>query len=182
MLRKLFVTSALAMFAANIAVAAPAPYIGAGLGILNNTSNNNHDSFHFRGVPISGFAGYGGMVNQNVYLAGEIGATIATSNLSNSSKTIATDYGYDMSVLPGVMLSDHTLAFARVGIARSHFTSPDKMVTGARVGAGLQTSLTQNVDLRGEYDFTAYRSYKQGLLSFAPRADAVNASFVYKFE
>jgi opacity protein-like surface antigen len=182
MLRKLFVTSAVAMLAANMAVAAPAPYVGAGLGILNNTSNNHHNSLHFRGVPISGFAGYGGMVNQNVYLAGELGATVATSGISNSTKAIETDYGYDMSVLPGVMLSDHTLAFARLGVARSHFTSPDKMVTGARVGAGLQTSLTQNVDLRGEYDFTAYRSYKQGSTSIAPRADLVNASLVYKFE
>jgi len=184
MLKKLLIASALTIVASNMVIAAPAPYVGAGLGIVNNSPNKT--SFNnFRGVPVNLFTGYGGMVNQNIYLAGELGATIATGELSNTGNSLKTNYGYSASIIPGIMVSDYTLAFVKAGVVRSHFSSFHKTVTGGQVGIGLQTSLTQNVDLRGEYDFTAYRSIKNTHFSSSgttPRSDAFNLALIYKFE
>ena len=56
-----------------LAVANTAPYLGGGLGIVNNTSSNNGygHSAYFRGAPFNALVGYGGVINQNIYLAGK---------------------------------------------------------------------------------------------------------------
>ena len=154
MLKKFLLSSAILALTAGAALASPAPYVGAGLGVTTNTS----DRFgNYRGIPFNIFAGYGGIVNQNLYLAGELTATLGTGEIKNNG-SIKSSYGYGASILPGVMLSDHTLAFARAGIVRTRFSNPGTTTTGGQFGLGMQTTLTQNVDLRGEYDFTAYRS------------------------
>ncbi len=186
MFKKLLCVSSLLISTA--VTAHPAPYVGAGLGVnvITSTSVATSSGFgqaaNFRGVPYNVFLGYGGVVTDTFYLAGELTGTLATSTISNKNG-LKTSYGYGVSVLPGVMLSDHTLAFARAGFVRTRFTNAHSMQTGGQLGAGLQTSVTQNVDLRGEYDFTAYHSFdnNHGRIS-APRSDAFNLSLIYKFE
>jgi Outer membrane protein beta-barrel domain len=175
MLKKALFCNLIAALITELAVATPAPYVGASLGVINNT-NSSH---HFRGIPFNAFAGYGGVITQNFYLAGEAMATVGTGEISNHH--LKTTYGYGASIIPGIMLSDHTLAFTRAGVARARFA--DKTVTGGQLGLGLQTSLTQNVDLRGEYDFTAYHSFNHTNSTISsPRSDAFNLGVVYKFE
>lgn len=189
MLKKLTTASALLAVTAGVAMANPAPYIGAGLGITANTSTNSsaYMTSAFRGSPLSVLAGYGGTVNDWYYLAAEVNATLLTSSLSGTG-TLKSSYGYGVSVLPGYMLSDHTVAFLRAGIVRTQFSDLDKYSTGGQLGLGLQTSLTQNLDVRGEYDFTAYSamntSVKTGgwVNSIAPRSDTTTLSLVYKFD
>jgi len=187
MLKKIIIASSILILTTGVAVANTSPYIGAGLGITANTANNQLYG-SYRGVPLSVFAGYGGVVSQNFYLAGELTGTIGTGEISNQG-VVKTSYGYGGSVIPGVLLSDHTLAFARVGVVRTHFPqvnlqtiSTSRNQTGGQFGLGLQTSLTQNVDVRGEYDFIAYRSINAGNFSSNPRSDVATASLVYKFE
>ena len=180
MFKKILLTTILSA-TTGIALANPAPYIGASLGINVNSSNNNAAFGSFRGMPAKVFAGYGGVINQNVYLAGELTGTIATGEISNAGP-LKTTYGYSASIIPGVMLSDHTLAYARAGVAYSRFSKLNTMKSGGEFGLGMQTSLTQNVDLRGEYDFTAYRHVNYAGTSTAPRSDAFNLGLVYKFD
>lgn len=197
MLKKVILASSIFALTTGVVIASPAPYVGAGLGIITNTSsftatgttvNNTGKTVqigqpaNFRGVPLNVFVGFGGVVNQNLYLAGELAGTAATGEIS-SNGSLKTTYGYSASVLPGAMLSDHTLAFARVGVVRTHFSNANDTQTGAQLGLGLQTSVMQNVDIRGEYDFTAYGSFnnKNGRIS-APRSDAFNMGLVYKFD
>jgi len=178
MFKKILVVAALAI-TSSVAFASPAPYVGAGLGVTVNTSN----SFgNYRGVPFNVFAGYGGIVNQSFYLAGELDATLATAEISNHSTGLKTSYGYGVSLLPGVMLSDHTLAFARLGVVRSRFSNPSTTTTGGKFGLGLQTTVMQNIDVRGEYDYTSYRSINRNGLSNSPVSDAANVALVYKFD
>jgi len=179
MIKKILLGSVVLALTTGASFASPAPYVGAGLGVTVNTSKNFG---YYRGVPFNVFAGYGGVVNQNFYLAGEVAATVGTAEISNSSNGLKTSYGYGASVLPGFMLSDHTLAFARAGVVRSRFSNPGTTVTGGQFGLGLQTTLAQNIDLRGEYDFTAYRSINRSGLSSSPRSDAANLALVYKIE
>lgn len=191
---KKFICASLLIVGTSSAMASVAPYVGAGLGITTNTSsqaavgtgiNNNlpiYQPANFRGVPFNVFAGYGGVVSQNFYLAGELGATVGTAELSNNNG-LKTSYGYGASIIPGIMLSDQTLAFARAGVVRSRFSNASENVTGGQFGVGLQTCVTQNVDLRAEYDFTAYRGLNNSIGHIdAPRQDAFNLGLVYKFD
>lgn len=197
MLKKFILASSLLTLVSSVAMASPAPYVGAGLGIVTNTSSftatgtvpgaagkNTQigQTANFRGVPLNVFLGFGGIINQNLYLAGELGGTIATGEIS-SNGGLKTSYGYSASLLPGAMLSDHTMAFVRAGVVRTHFSNANDTQTGAQLGLGLQSSVMQNVDIRGEYDFTAYGSFnnKYGRVS-APRSDAFNLGLVYKFD
>jgi opacity protein-like surface antigen len=187
MFKKILLGTAILASTVGIAAAAgPAPYIGAGLGIATNTPSNNGLFGSNRGTPFNILAGYGGIVSGSFYLAGELNGTVGTAVI-NDNGSLKTTYSYGASILPGVMLSDHTLAFARAGIVRTRFSELSQSVNGGQFGFGLQTGLTQSLDLRGEYDFTAYRSVNMNLapnfrLSTSPRQDAFTLSLVYKFE
>lgn len=187
MLKKIVLASAILSSTIGIATAAQdlAPYVGAGLGVTVNTLNTDSHGHeygisNYRGVPFNLFAGYGGIVSQSYYLAGELGATLATANISGSN-ALKTTYGFGASIIPGIMLSDHTLAYGRLGVVRSKFDNDD-MRNGGQFGLGMQTSLTQNVDLRGEYDFIAYKSISSQGISVSPRADQFTVGLVYKFD
>lgn len=183
MLKKFLLVGSVLAVSVNVACANPAPYIGAGLGITTNTTTSGSHFGSYRGVPFNVFAGYGGNVNESFYLAGEVGGTVGNATL-NDNGTLKTSYSYGASVIPGVMLSDHTLAFGRVGVVGTHFSSLDTTRAGAQFGLGMQTSLTQNLDLRGEYDYTAYKNVNALRFndSSNPRTDAFNLGLVYKFE
>lgn len=190
MLRKVILGSAVAILTTGVAVANTAPYVGAGIGINTVTTNVKVDSENlalgnFRGVPFNVFAGYGGVISQNYYLAGEAFGTITNANLS-ADASLKTTWSYGAAIVPGLMLSDHTLAYVRAGILRTRFSKADETRDGAQLGLGMQTSLTQAIDLRGEYDFVAYRKVNETIdgvnLRVTPRADQFNLSLVYKFE
>ncbi len=193
MLKKVLLASAIALTASSAAVASTAPYVGASIGIVNNTANvkvNGSETTGgaYRGVPFNLFAGYGGVINQNFYLAGELFGTVGTANISDNagSTGLKTSYGLGAAIIPGIMLSDHTLAYVRAGVVRSRFSDADMSRTGGQFGLGMQTALTQNVDLRGEYDFVAYQSKNVntpfGSVSVAPRSDQFGLGLVYKLD
>ena len=154
------------------------PYVGASVGVnVNSSTSVNGNAGVYRGVPLKVFAGYGGVINPSFYLAGELTGVPGSAQMSNKNN-MRTSYGFGMSLLPGLMLSDQTLAFMRAGFVRTEFSNVNNMATGGQLGVGIQTFLTQNVDLRGEYDYTAYRTVS-GIP--APSADSYYLGLVYKF-
>ncbi len=184
MFKKTLLSSVILAVTTGMAVANTAPYVGGGLGLVNNTSSNNGygHSAYFRGVPFNAVAGYGGVVTQNIYLAGEFFATPGTADISDNNG-LKTSYGIGVSILPGLMLSDHTFAFARAGFVRTRFSDAGSMQNGGQVGLGLQTTVTQNIDVRGEYDFTSYGSFNGKINRVSsPNSDAFNVALLYKFE
>lgn len=189
---KKFLVGSILTLITSVAIAnqAPSPYVGAGVGITANSGNlkfrhlNSNTVGAYRGVPFTAFAGFGGTVSDNFYLAAEAEGTVGTANISNN-KDFKTSYGYGASVIPGIMVNDRTLAYGRAGIVRSKFPEANNSFrNGGKFGVGLQTSLTSCVDLRGEYDFEAYNSFKDKTwdLKLSPRADQFNVGFVYKFQ
>jgi opacity protein-like surface antigen len=176
MLKKLVVASALFAVCANVAVA-NAPYIGFAAGSRVNTSEYRN----FRGVPANVFVGYGATIGEGVYLAGEVFSNLATANVNDNG--LKSTFGYGISFIPGLMLSDHTMGFARLGVLRTKFEPAGlstSTVSGGQLGVGIQTSLMQNWDLRGEYDFMAYSHISQ--ISGNPRTDEFHLGMVYKFD
>lgn len=181
MFKKIILASAILAATVGVAEAAmPAPYVGASIGIANNSLNvDSYTIGTYRGVPFNLFAGYGGVLSSNFYLAGELNTTIGTSSVTKSNG-LKTSYGLGVSLIPGFMLNENTLAFGRVGAVRSHFTSINDERNGGVFGLGLQTSVTQNLDIRGEYDFVAYQAKNEGGISVAPRQDLFTVGLVYK--
>jgi len=174
MFKKLLIASAILAVTSGVALAAP--YVGGSVGVDVNTNNNNN----FRGVPFSVFGGYGTTVSQNIYLAGEVFGTVGTASLNDNG--LKSTYGYGVSVIPGLMLSDRVMAFARAGVVRTHFSPTgvrNTNDTGGQLGLGLQTGLTQNLDLRGEYDYTSYGKFS-GLSKVT--SDQFSLGLVYRFE
>lgn len=185
MFKKSIIISLLSLCATTAAEAWMGPYVGAGLGITANTATSSQYG-SYRGVPASVLLGFAGNMDQ-FYLGGELAGVLGTGELSDQG-SVRTSYSYSGSLTPGFLLSDHTLALVRLGVVRTHFpkvrtptssTSHDQ--TGGEVGFGLQTALTQNIDLRGEYDFIAYRSIEARGYSVKPRSDVATVSLIYKF-
>lgn len=179
MLKKIMLTGAILIAGTGVAAAGPVPYIGAGIGISSNTSTDSTggNAAAARVVPIKLFAGYGGLVTQSFYVGGELEGTLASAEISDKNNA-KTTYGFGLSLIPGLMLNQHTMAYVRVGYVRSRFSDVNLLSSGGVFGLGLETTLTQHVDVRGEYDFTAYRSV--GSVG-APRSDAFNLGLVYNF-
>lgn len=182
MLKKLFVTSAATFLLASstAALANGMPYVGAGLGVKSTGGE--------RFMPLNVFAGYGGIASPGLYLGGELNADLTSLMLSDSSN-FRTTYGLGLSFIPGMMLSDSTMLYGRAGVVRSKFNSHGgNLVNGGQLGLGLQTRLTQNVDLRGEYVYTKYHSFSMNagngttIHIGAPTSDQFNLAFVYKFQ
>lgn len=178
MFKKIVIASAI-LASSSVAFASASPYVGAALGVntLTSTSGSN-----YRGVPVDLFAGYGATVNTNLYLGGEVFATPFTGTVSKSANSVGnlrTTYGYGVSIMPGVMFSDHTLGYIRAGVVRSHFSTLGQNKTGGQLGLGMQTNLTQDIDLRTEYVYSAYSNVS---VSKSPKSDAFKLGLIYKFE
>lgn len=179
MFKKLLIASAILATTSSIAFASNgAPYLGGSLGVSNTTASG---SGSFRGVPMTIFGGYGETINKNIYLAGELFGTVGTATLDNNSTGpygLKSTYGYGASVIPGITLTPNTIAFARAGIIRTHFSGLSSTETGGQFGLGMQTNLMQNWDVRGEYDYTQFGRVK----GVKPQTDLFNLGLVYKID
>lgn len=184
--------SALMLATSSSIFAYSAPYVGASIGVTANTVINvnqfNFNNSSYRGMPVTVFVGFGAVLENNFYIGGEVTGTPGAFELNNNG--LKTSYGYGASVMPGFMMCDHTLAFVRLGILSARFPNNDNSSTGGQMGIGIQSGLTQNVDLRGEYDYIVYRTISdirgkapnQVDYSVAPRADQFVIALVYKFD
>lgn len=203
MIKKLLVASAILAASVTTVYANGAPYVGASVGVNasqfqwkdNATYKNNLGNQNLAGKI---FGGYGGNINPNFYLAGELfGDFTSTAAKAKTTDNIATNvqltqkYGYGVSVIPGVMLNNATMAFARVGIVRTRFdaqqssvvaaNSQNHMMTGGQMGVGLQTCVAPNLHVRGEYDYTQYGSATFAGNKMSPRNGQANVGLVYTF-
>ncbi len=208
MLKKILIASAIFSITTGIACADAAPYLGVNLGVQtgnwkykNAAGNNTH--FNATGVKGGIFGGYGGTVDENIYLGAE--AFIDDSSDSTSKKfvdnvgsivSLKTTYSYGASIIPGIKVGKNTMAYLRAGIIRTRFevSQPatisgftlqewpsNNTATGGQLGIGVQTSLTKNVDVRAEYVYTAYSSFSSNSNSVSPTNNQIDAGLVYKF-
>lgn len=162
-------TALLFFFSSALAFADGVVYLGGDVGIVNNNGN--------RVIPLTVFGGYGGFVNQNYYLGGELFIVPVSAEITNTESDYTTTYGYGLSFVPGVSLNENSILLGRLGVVRTHFDTENSNVMGGQVGMGLQTSMSQNLDIRGEYIFTVYRSF--GDLT-APKSDQINIGIVFR--
>jgi len=200
MLKKVLVASAIFALSSNAAFAGA--YVGADLGAnfaLYKEEPQGLATVRFGDVgPMADlFVGYGQLVKEKFYLGGEAFTTgfatrVKAIDSDDFTHSFDTRYSYGVSLIPGVMISDNTMAYARVGVVRTGFRvktsvegydeSTNEISNGGQAGLGLQTHLTPNLDLRGEYDFTSYKSFTTGEdEKITPTSGQVKLGLVYKF-
>lgn len=173
MLKKSVIISAIFLSSMNVAFANTGPYIGGSLGAETGS---------YSGLAATLFGGYGATFSGRYYLGGELFADTTADLDAFNKKT--TSLGF--SILPGVMLSDTTLAYLRAGLVRSHFVNQSFLgserssatSTGKQAGLGLQTNFAKQWDVRGEYTYTKYNSLA-GVS--APHTNQFNVGVIYKF-
>ena len=185
------------------------PYIGAGFGVNHQLFEDKIEGatidFGGTGAIFNVNAGYGALVAPRIYLGGELLANATTSNVEGMkldddsvSLKLKTKYSYGASIIPGVMISDNTMAYARVGIVRTRFDvkqtadfdatdlfptgSDQNTVTGGQFGLGMQTKVINNVDLRGEYVYSSYHSFNTMDNNIDPSSGQATVGVVYKIQ
>ncbi|MDA8561590.1 hypothetical protein N9L02_00575 [Gammaproteobacteria bacterium] len=142
------------------------------------TSNDSN----YRGVSPKLAVGYGAILGQSFYLAGEASAAIGTaqisSNISTNGINARINKTYDFSLLPGMFFSDNALVFVKLGAASSNFSTPNKYATGGELGLGLQFSILNCWHVRGEYFYTSYSSI-EGIKNPVSDTFALGAVFTF---
>ncbi|SRR5579883_475229 len=128
-------------------------------------------------------AGYGDVIRDSVYLAGEafLGPkSFTVKNSPTDQGSLRTSYNYGFSLLPGYWLDDVILAYARLGIIETHFSSNevDETRRGYQVGAGIQTNLSTTWSIRGEYAHTSYVTVDN---LGKPKADQFGIGLIYHY-
>lgn len=154
-------------------------YVGPTLLVQNISAN--HASF--RGLHGSISLGYADWSNKN-YLGGElfyIPFTMVLSDIRGNSDgpTAKASSSIGASLLPGTLIYKQILGYLRLGLISSRFVAPNSMKLGAQLGVGLQSRLTTQFSVRGEYIYTAYGSVaKIG----TPNSNELGIGFIYFFD
>jgi opacity protein-like surface antigen len=150
-------------------------YLGPAFFLQDNTTHTSN----YRGLHPRISVGYAQML-EDFYLAGEVFGVPATATLAdnhNNSASVRSSRTVGASILPGAMVTENVLGYARLGVVNTQFPSPNTSRAGAQVGVGLQTCLTPHWDLRLEYSYTAYKTVPT---LGAVKSDQVGLGFVYK--
>ncbi len=143
--------------------------------------------------------GYGKMLTSMFYLGGELFAVANTmdepftaDDRSGFTYTNVTSVGptYGFGLLPGVRITHETLTYVRLGVNRvimktdetatlagvgSATSSASKIKYGFVFGLGMETLITTNYSLRGEFDHMFISSYSTG--SFNTKVSPSNNLF-----
>jgi opacity protein-like surface antigen len=127
--------------------------------------------------------GYADWSNRN-YLGAELfyipfNMTLSDIRGNANAPTAKASNSFGASLLPGTLIYKQILGFLRLGLITSRFVAPNSMKLGGQLGFGLQTHLTRQFALRGEYIYTGYGSVaKIG----TPHSNEFGLGFIYFFE
>lgn len=160
------------------------PYLGFSAGLRDNATGTPTFYKAFEGT-LS--AGYGYMMSPLFFLGGEVfvGNSARIKDFKaqlDSDDGVGSSWNYGLSLLPGLMITDHVLAYLRVGGTWTSFndsTDHNNQTLGAwQAGFGAQTNVYNEWDLRAEYVYSGYNTLKdRGKVT----ADQFNIGVVYKF-
>ena len=180
--------------------------MGENISIANGAANAN-PSVSVNGWLGGLFLGYGMTWNNWYYLGGEIFGNYANSsqgwdttlNVSgaNYGSNAEMNSSYGLAVLPGLRLTDSTLTYIRLGYTWANFkynesstavgsASNSSTEGGFTYGVGMETLITGNWSLRGEYTYTNYNNFSTSMAagsssSINPSAGQYSLGVIYHF-
>jgi outer membrane immunogenic protein len=138
--------------------------------------------YYGNGVTGSLFGGYG-LTYNSFYFGAEANGSLSNLKTSIGDADLSRKYGFGIAGRAGYLVAPNTLGYGVVGWERGRFelntaSSNDKAwLDGLRLGAGVEHKLTQNISLRGEFDYISWQK-KDGV-----SADefALKAGVAYRF-
>ncbi len=167
------------LLCANLSYANSSIYLYPNVLLQSITS----DDSSYRGISPKLALGYGTIIGQSFFLAGEVSATVGTAQLSNNTDTtgvsVRVNRSYDFSLLPGMLFSETTMGYLRLGVVNSNFSAVNETSTGGEIGVGLQFAVLNCWYIRGEYFYTAYGAVKD--IGGSPVSDTFALGAVYTF-
>lgn len=125
--------------------------------------------------------GYGGWMNQWVYLGGELFASPHDFKYNDNpqiDQTLKVNYTFGASVIPGVFLDNLVMAYARLGLLYAKFSQVNATRQAWQAGLGLEAKYNDNWSVRGEY---AYAKFNNLSNVGSPASDEFSASILYRF-
>ena len=201
MLKKLLAVNVLLAMGSSFAVAggmgslkAPAPtyqagpYVGFSVGPQVNVSGQPLTYVGTEGTLSLGLAH---LWKQRFYLAGEVfgGDSVKLKTYGGTATTVKdvrSSWSYGFDLLPGLMVNDYSLVYARGGVINTEFegTTPSGVKTGHptgwQVGLGGQTNVYKNLDARLEYVYSLYPNQTDPNINKI-FTNLFNFGLVYKF-
>jgi opacity protein-like surface antigen len=167
MIKKTVLSSIVLLSISSPLFAETTSYVGGGVGFGGYYYDyNNYHTSGVSGGSLNLFAGRGKYLGSEklLYIGGELGANYTRASSGRNA------FGLNASLIPGLMITDKTMLYGRLGLATSYI--PKNSVSFATVlGAGVQTNIAKNWDVRAEYiNFAAGRSGEVGV------------GLVYKFD
>lgn len=167
MIKKAVTSSLILLFASSSTFARTTSYVGGGLAVggYSNPSYGSYQQSGLYGASANIFAGKGKYVDkeEKIYIAGELGGNYTHGAGGRNAG------GLNLSVIPGLMVTDSTMLYGRVGAAAS--AGNHNLIFGPVVGVGVQTNVKKNWDIRTEY--TNYSS---------SNSSQIGAALVYKLD
>lgn len=167
----LFIATTSLSFAYNFYIAPSLVYQGISAGNVD-----------YMGMSLRPAVGIGGPFrNSEYYIGGELfGNTkpMTFHNHRSGTAGLKPSYSVGASFLPGYQIDDEFIGYVRLGVIYTNFDNLDMTRRGWQIGAGLQGRLIGCWDVRGEYNYTKYRSIT-GIGT--PKASEWLLGVVYKF-
>ncbi len=167
----------------------------------NNFSSNAQ--LHPIGFVGGAFLGYGHLVNDYLYLGGELFALASEAQSTYAVSTNSVEYvsqfnanaSYGIALHPGIKVNNNSLAYLRIGYTKTRFKTQESLTFttttratnsrwkgGTVYGLGLETAIYNGVSLRGEYTYTKYQSFRTPLsTTFTVSDNQFLAGVLYHF-
>lgn len=156
-------------------------YIGAGLGIQSIEASTSK----FRGWRPGLFLGYGANMdddNDCYYLAGELAISWA-SEMSDQyvtrKQSLRISPELSVSLLPGMKIVPDTMGYLRFGLGEGRQRATSDWLRSVIFGAGLEYDLTPCWSIRGEVDYSIFKSVA---VIGVPRSWDGTISFKYTYD
>lgn len=160
-------------------------------------------SYSAKGWNASAFTGYGLYFNW-FYFGGEINAVASAAESTHTmavngftlNEELRARQSYGVALLPGFRANDYTLIYARLGYLRTSMRNTEtasilglgtftdsvtEWLNGFNYGVGIETAICQNTSIRGEYTYTSYGTFNNGITKFTPNNSSFTLGVNYHF-
>jgi opacity protein-like surface antigen len=126
--------------------------------------------------------GYAEKLEYPYYLAGEIFGVAGNINGHPDDSDLKNTPSFGIAILPGMMISDNTFLYGRLGTVATSFAASDSYTWGGQIGAGVETAITDTWDIRTEYIFTQYGDVDGDSSVGSPHSNLVAVGFIHRFK